>query len=55
MTAALSAWHGLGVVDNDREEARSAALAAERDCELHPAACRCRECCDDLMGPEDWR
>jgi hypothetical protein len=48
-------WLGFGVVDNDGEEARSAALAAERDGELHPAACRCRECCDDLMGPEDWR
>ncbi len=55
MTPALSAWMAGGDVDNDREEARSAALAAERDRELHPAACRCRECCADELSAEDWR
>jgi hypothetical protein len=48
-------WLGFGVVDNDREAGRSAALSAERDCELHPAACRCRECVADEVGPEEWR
>ena len=43
-------WMAGGVVENDREEARSARLAAERDNDPHPQDCRCRPCCIDQSG-----
>lgn len=42
------------VVDLDREEARSARLAAERDNDDHGPQCRCRSCQLDQYAPDPW-
>jgi hypothetical protein len=55
MTPALPVWMAVGVVENDREEARSAALAAERTGDGHGPACRCWECDEDRISAEAWR
>lgn len=53
MNADLDRWMAGGVVDNDREESRSARLYAERCKDMtHPPDCRCsKDCLRELAGP----
>lgn len=46
-------WSDAGIVDSDRDEARSARLAAERADDPHHPECGCRSCLVDRSGLSD--